>query len=289
MSHEDKLKVFEEKKRHYLGMGGREKLEARKAKGKLNVRERIEYFFDPGAFQEIGLLTHSSMPGMAEKTPTDGKIAGFGQVNGRTVGVIANDMTIMGASSSPTNMKKIEAMRALSCDKGVPLIFLAESSGARIPDTMGSGGMGIGGQNPVQYRRLREAPWLSVLLGPCYGSSSWYSVMSDISVMQKGAVMAVSSPRVSAVATGEETPPEELGGWKVHTEITGLIDAAEETETQCMDRAKKLLGYLPSHSGEAPPRTDVPQGSGNEMHRILDFLPEKRNRCTTCEKSSGPS
>lgn len=278
MGHEERMKLFHDKKKRHLAMGGEARLKARKAEGKLNVRERIDHFFDPGTFQELGLFSHSAMPGMAERTPTDGKIIGYGKVQGRPVGVVANDMTILGASSSVTNTKKIEYMRAVTTEKGMPLVFLAESSGARMPDSMGAYGMGHGGQNPAQYCRLRESPWISVLLGPCYGSSSWYSAMSDISVMQKGAVMAVSSPRVTSIATGEETPPEDLGGWKVHAEMTGLVDAVGETEDECMDLAKRYLSYLPLHSGETPPRVEAPKGSGGDMPHILEFLPERRNR-----------
>jgi acetyl-CoA carboxylase carboxyltransferase component len=225
MGHDEKMKLFNEKRNHQLGMGGKEKRDALKAAGKLNVRERIDYFFDPQSFQEIGLFSHSAIEEMAERTPTDGKIIGCGRVNGRMTGVVANDMTVLGASSAATNMKKIEYMRALSCDKGLPLVFLAESTGARMPDCMGAVGMAQGGQNTAQYRRLREAPWISVLLGPSYGSSSWYAAMSDICVMLKGAVMAVSSPKVTQLATGEDTPSDELGGWKLHAEVTGLADA----------------------------------------------------------------
>lgn len=278
MSHRDKMKLFHEKRMRHLAMGGVQKLEARKADSKLNARERLDYFFDQGTFLELGLLSHSALPGMEDRTPADGKIIGYGEVLGRLVGAIANDMTVMGASSSMTNMKKIEFMRSLSCDRGFPLAFLGESTGARIPDCMGSQGMAQGGQNTSQYRRLRESPWISVLLGPCYGSSAWYSAMSDISVMLKGAVMAVSSPKVTSLATGEDIPPEVLGGWKLQAETTGLVDAVGETEQECMDLARKYLSYLPSHAEETPLRAEVPQFSGGEMAHILDHLPEKANR-----------
>lgn len=284
MSHSEKLKLFEEKKKHQLGMGGPKKLEARKAAGKLNVRERIEYFFDTGSFQELGLFTHSEWPGTFEQTPTDGKIIGAGLVDSRSVLTVANDMTVLGASSASTNMKKIDYVRSISCEKGLPLVFLGESTGSRMPDSMGAFGMGHGGQNPAQYRRLREAPWVSVLLGPCYGSSSWYTAMSDISVMQKGAIMAVSSPKVTQLATGENTPSEELGGWKVHGEITGLIDAVGDTEEQCMDIAKRFLSYLPSNAQQLPPKVDIPDGSGKDMDRILDLLPEQSSKTYDMKK-----
>ena len=278
MANDEKMKAFRERKMHQLGMGGAERLRARKAADKLNARERIDYFFDPSTFQEIGLFTHSAIPGMTKRTPTDGKIIGYGLVEGRSTGVVANDMTILGASSSWTNMKKIEYMRAVSCEKDIPLVFLGESTGARMPDCMGALGMGQGGQNTAQYRRLRESPWVSILLGPCYGSSSWYSAMSDINVMLKGAVMAVSSPKVTQIATGEDTPSEELGGWKLHSQVTGLVDAVGETEEQCMDMAKKFLSYLPSHSDEIPPKVDNAESSNPDRTSILHHLPEKRTR-----------
>lgn len=278
MNHHEKMRLFQEKKRHQLAMGGEEKLKALKRRGKLNARERIGRLFDPGTFMELGLFAHSALPGMEERTPADGKIIGHGLVAGRPVGVVANDMTVMGASSSLTNMKKIEYMRSISCNKGLPLVFLAESTGARIPDVMGSQGMAQGGQNTDQYRRLRESPWISVLLGPCYGSSTWYSAMSDITIMLKGAVMAVSSPKVTSLATGEDTPPEELGGWRLHAELTGLADAVGETEEECINMTKMYLSYLPSHAEDSPPRVEAPQGSDGKTADILGILPEKTNR-----------
>jgi len=278
MNHSEKMKAFQEKKRHQLAMGGETKIEARKALGKLNARERIDLLFDPGTFTELGLFAHSALPGMADQTPADGKIIGCGLVEERPVCAVSNDMTVMSASSSLTNMKKIEYVRSLSCEKGVPLVFLGESTGARIPDVMGSHGMAQGGQNTDQYRKLRESPWISVLFGPCYGSSAWYSAMSDISIMLKGAVMAVSSPKVTSLAVGEEIPAEELGGWRLHSEVTGLVDAVGETEKECIEMAKQYLSYLPSQAEEAPPLAEVPEGSGSETGRILDWLPEKSAR-----------
>jgi acetyl-CoA carboxylase carboxyltransferase component len=264
MNNDEKMKLFQEKKRHHLAMGGEKKLKARKAESRLNARERLDYLFDPGTFLELGLFAHSALPGMEERTPADGKIIGYGLVEGRPVGVVANDMTVMGASSSVTNMKKIEYMRSVSCEKGMPLVFLGESAGARIPDCMGSEGMAHGGQNPSQYRRLRESPWVSVLLGPCYGSSTWYSAMSDITVMLKGAVMAVSSPKVTSLAVGEETPPEELGGWKLHSEVSSM--SWERRKKNAWTSQKGSSPMSPLMPGNARPEWTYPK---NPVRRWL--------------------
>lgn len=272
------MRLFQDKRKHQLTMGGEEKLKVRKEAGKMNARERIDYLFDSGTFQELGIFSHSTLLEEAERTPGDGKIIGHGNVNGHPTGVMACDMTVKGASSSPTNMKKIEYMRAWSCESGKPLVFLNESSGARMPDTMGAWAMSQGGQNKLQYRRNREAPWIAALMGPSFGSGTWYSVMSDIAVMLKGAVMAVSSPKVTQIATGEDTPWEELGGWKLHYENTGLVDAVADTEEECIALVKKYLSYLPQNANEPAPIRDIPDRSGERMADILDLLPEKPNR-----------
>ena len=112
-----------------------------------------------------------------DKSPGDGKIAGYGKIHGREAACVANDFTVMGASSAATNMKKIGQMKRAAVSRGMPLVFLGESSGARMPDNMGARGMGsLLGNDPHQYLRLRESPWVSAALGLCYGSSTWYAL-----------------------------------------------------------------------------------------------------------------
>jgi len=278
------MQKFHRKRETFLAMGGKEKLAAKKAQGQLNARERLDYLLDPGTFQEIGLFSHSDQPGMADRSACDGKISGFGEIKGRPVAVMANDLTVLGASSGNVNGKKIAYIKRITCSRGIPVIFLSEAGGARMPDFMGARGMVAMGQDPTQYQRLREAPWVSCLMGPCYGSPTWYASMSDFVVMRKGAVMAVSSPKVTSLATGEETPGEEMGGWRIHAEITGLVDMVAESDEECMGIAKKFLSYLPTNACQAPPLAPVPPGSGNKMADILKHLPEDPKRAYDMRK-----
>ena len=142
----------------------------------------------------VSRFTTSANPADRERSPSDGKIAGFGKIDGREAAIVSNDFTVFGASSGATNGRKIGHMKRVATERGVPLVFLGESSGARMPDHMGSRGMGtLLGNDGTQYRRMREVPWVSATLGYSYGSSSWYAVLSDFSVIRKGAVLAVSS------------------------------------------------------------------------------------------------
>jgi acetyl-CoA carboxylase carboxyltransferase component len=275
---EDLLEEFRKKTAEALAMGGPEKLAKRKAEGVLNARERIDYLVDPGSFIESGRFARAIRPEVKDKTPADGKVAGFARINGREVAIVSNDFTVLGASSSVVNMKKIKHVKQVACRRGLPLIFLGESSGARMPDRMGAAGRAIIAQDPTEYQRLRETPWVSALLGQCYGSSTWYAAMSDFVVMRKGAVMAIASPNVTSIAINRPIDPEELGGWKLLTGVSGLADLAVDTDEQALDAVKRFLSYLPSHNMEPPPEAPVPPGSDEPCTRMLEIIPESRNQ-----------
>ena len=287
MPFEDLIREYQQRKDKALAMGGAEKLAQRKAQGYLNARERIDYLLDPGSLQEIGLFTTSSRPEVRDKTPADGKVTGFGKINGRNVAVISNDLTVMGASSAVTNGKKIKFMKQVSSRRGLPLVFLAESSGARMPDRMGALGRTIAGLDPNEFLRLRETPWISALLGPCYGSSTWYACMSDFVVMRKGAAMAVSSNKVTSGAIGQPIDAEELGGWRLHAEKSGLVDAVVDTDKEALDKVKQFLSYMPSHHNELPPEAPVPENSDAACKEMLKLLPEARTAVYDVRKIIG--
>ncbi len=277
MAHEERLSELARRRAKDLAMGGKRKLEERRNAGVLNARERLAYLLDDGSFLEAGLHAYSIRPETRDKSPADGKIAGYGKVDGRQVALVANDFTVLGASSAQVNMKKMGHMKRTARERRIPLVLLGESSGGRMPDRMGASGRATIGQDREEYRRTRETPWVSTLMGQSYGSSTWYSVISDVVFARKGAVMAVTSPRVTSIAIGQDITPEELGGWKLHTEVTGLVDQAFDTDEEVLDAVKTFLSYLPSHNSEAPPRVAA-RPPGGDQEKLLEIVPEARQR-----------
>ncbi len=218
-------------------------------------------------------------PEQADETPTDGKIAGYGRIDGRDVAFVVNDFTVKGASTSSTNGKKVAHMKRTATERGMPLVVVGESTGARLPDAMGARGMGqLLGNDPTQFRRMRETPLAAAALGPSFGSSTWFMCLSDFSVMHKNATVAVSSPGLVSMALGEKVSAEDLGGWKLHAEVTGLVDQVVDTEEEVFDALRKYLSYMPSHHNEAPPEAPIPAGSGADMGKVFDILPESRTQ-----------
>ena len=162
--------------------------------------------------------------------------------------------------------------------RGMPIVWIGESSGSRMPDRMGAQGRVIIAQDPYEYRRMRETPWITAQLGACYGSSTWYACMSDFVVMRKGATMAVASSRVTSMAINQPVSNEELGGWKMHTSTSGLVDVAVDTDEEALDLCKQFVSYLPSHHMEAPPVRPVAAGSDTAIEKIVDIVPEERQK-----------
>lgn len=266
-----------------LAMGGGAKIARRREQGVLNARERIDHLIDAGSFREVGQLGVSTRPEDRASTPADGKVTGFARIDGRPVAIVSNDFTVKGASSSMTNMRKIGHVKRTATERGMPVVFLGESSGARMPDNMGARGMGtMLGNDPTQYIRDRKTPWAAAVLGQCFGSSAWYTCLSDFAVMRKGAVLAVASHGLASLAIGQTVDPEDLGGWQLHSDRTGLVDRVVDTDEAALDEIRSFLSYLPSHSGEAPPRLEAPDEEGDAIRgavaRMETLVPKGRRQ-----------
>lgn len=286
MAHDALLLELDKRRKVAAAMGGAEKLAKRKQRGQLNAQERLDALVDKDSFIELGLLGSSGVfDEDVDATPRDGKITGFGKVDGRDVGVVVNDFTTKGASTSATNSKKMGYIRKVCTERGMPFLHVGESTGARLPDAMGSKGMGsLLGNDITQFRRMRETPWVATALDTSFGSSAWLCCCADFAIMKKGSIMSVSSPRLVSMAIGEKVDLEELGGWRLHAEQTGLIDRFVDTDEEAMAEIRRFLSYLPSHNGEVPPVAPISEGSGEAQERILEVLPEKRTQVYNMKK-----
>ena len=277
------LETLAQREARVMAMGGQKKIDRQHDKGRYTARERIDRLLDPNSFFEVGRFAHSDMPGMEDKTPADSKIAGYGKIDGRQVSVTANDFTVMAATSSRVAGKKEHQVKNYAAKKGLPMVYLGEAGGARMPDIMGAKGLtsfgGGGFESFIEIMsRVRKNLFITAIMGECYGMPTWMACLSDFVVQVKGTAMGVSGPRVLELALGEKTTDEQLGGVAVHSEITGTIDRVADNEDHCFELIRQYLSYMPSHKDEVPPVREVPDGSGAAMEDILSFLPERRNR-----------
>jgi methylmalonyl-CoA decarboxylase subunit alpha len=279
MGMKEALEELKRRKGKALEMGGAEKIALKHAAGLGTARERVEKLLDPESFFEIGSLNHSDVSGMEGKTPADGKVCGFGTLDGRTVAVSADDATVLAGTGGRVGVAKEGRLHRWAAEKGYPIINLGEGGGARIPDIMGSEGLSSMTMRKEMATRCRQAPFVATIMGECFGAPSWLAALADFVVQVKGSCMAVSGPRVLEVATSEIVENEDLGGWRLHAEITGQVDRVAQDEDDCFRIVREFLSYMPSSAEELPPVVP-PQGDDQDgrQEKLLSLVPDESRR-----------
>ena len=259
-------------------MGGADKVARMRDVGDRTVREHIEGLLDDGSFEELGTFSRSMRVEDRGRTPGDGKIGGHGSIDGRPVAVFGDDITVLRGSSSIVGSRKELRLYERATTMGIPVVHFGETGGARIPDIMGSEGISEAGELfPAFAARRHVVPMATAIVGQSFGGSSFLSAMSDFVVMVRGSCLAVTSPRVFEVATGEVTTFDEVGGVDVHARRTGQIDLGVDSDEEAYAAVRRWLSYLPSNASQPPPRTE-PVAALEHDPALADLVPAGRRR-----------
>jgi acetyl-CoA carboxylase carboxyltransferase component len=274
-------------------MGGPERIAKQHARGKLTARERLALLFDDARFDELGVL--GKQPGV--DAPADAVVVGFGQVVGRPVGVAAYVFTVLGGSMGPTGEAKAARLRELCLRHRMPIVWLVDSGGARI----GGGGMGGGGASDEESGAsafaetgalFREqvilsgvVPQVAAMVGPGAAGTAYIPGLADFVPMVKGtSSMALGGPYLVKAAVGEEISEEELGGSKVHCELSGVADLEVPDDPSCMAAIRRYLSFLPSHCEERPPVRPCDDPIARADEALLDLVPDNPRRAYDMRK-----
>ncbi|MFH0811805.1 MAG: acyl-CoA carboxylase subunit beta, partial [Pseudomonadota bacterium] len=281
MTTEDRIRELREAKEKALKGGGEEKIALQHQKGKLTARERIDYLLDKGSFVEFNLLLKH-----LEGAPGDGLISGCGTINGRTVFVYSQDPTVRGGSIGALHGYKMYKTVERALEMGVPFVGLHDSPGARLPkitegqtalgDLMEKSGASVFFPNTQASGVI---PQISAIMGSCAGISVYSPALTDfIFMVDKQSHMFITGPAMVKSVIGEEISSEDLGGARIHCQITGVADRRFPTEKECLDNIKELLGYLPSNMNEKPPveeMNDDPDRLNDDLVNIVPSLSSK--------------
>jgi acetyl-CoA carboxylase carboxyltransferase component len=251
-------------------MGGPEKVSALEASGRRTARAFIDEFFDAGSFVELGTLAgmHADAPPTAAG---DGRVTGHATLDGAPVGVIVDDVTVKRASSTALNARKADRVVHLAKRAGMPVLVVGEAGGARLPETLRGD---VFASEPI-YPWLFDAdrpPLVTAIVGDSYGGSSFIAAMADVCVMTRGSVLAITSPRVVGMATGQEVTPEELGGADVLATNTDLVDIVVENDAELDGVLRTVLACFtqPRLAGERPVPIDLRTAVPAEHSKVYD-------------------
>jgi acetyl-CoA carboxylase carboxyltransferase component len=259
--------------------GGAEKYHAKnQQEGKLFARDRLRLLLDEGGadFVEDGLLANVVQPDL----PADGVITGVGKIHGRTVAVMANDSTVKAGSWGARTVEKIVRIQETAGRLGVPLFYLVDSAGARITDQidMFPGRRHAGRIFHNQVHLSGAVPQICLLFGPSAAGGAYIPAFCDVVFMvDKNASMYLGSPRMAEMVIGEKITLEELGGARMHCEVSGCGDLLAKSEEECLHKARDYLSYLPQRSG-APPAAILARAPKAGAKRIDEIMPANHNQ-----------
>jgi acetyl-CoA carboxylase carboxyltransferase component len=263
-----------------LRMGGSERIELQRQRGKLTVRERIDLLFDPGTFVEFGLLAHQhSLRGQPvsdpDLTPADGVVTGHGDVEGRQVWVIAYDFTVMAGSMGQVGEQfKSARVRELALRYRKPIVWLLDSAGARIQEAAGSTFAGSGFLFEDQVVMSGVVPQVAAMLGPCAAGTAYIPGLSDFVPMVKGtSSMSLGGARLVKAATGEDVTDHDMGGSQVHCYESGVGDNEVADDAECIAAVRRFLSYLPSSNEEAAPVVDTDDPVDRDVEGLDKIVP----------------
>ena len=215
-----------------------------------------------------------------DRLPGDGLLTGAAEFEGRDVHFMANDFTVKAGSMAAKGVEKFLRMQQRALKTGRPVLYLMDSSGGRIDQQTGffANREGIGKYYYNHSMLSGAVPQICVLYGPCIAGAAYTPVFADFTVMVEGmSAMAIASPRMVKMVTGEEIEMADLGGPRVHAEESGSADLVARDEEHARELVADLIGYLPDRAGEKPPQRETkppkysPEG-------IDELIPESPNR-----------
>jgi acetyl-CoA carboxylase carboxyltransferase component len=282
------VEQLKERKAAALKLGGEKEIERQHASGKLTSREKLALLFDNGEFTEVGMLAdhHSLHPDLRDKhLPADGVTTAYGLVNGRLTGVAAYDFTVLAGSMGATGEYKVGQLREMAVKQQMPIVWLLDSSGARIQETTGSQFAGSGYLFKEQVLMSGVIPQVAAVMGPCAAGTAYIPGLADFVLMVKGTgSMALGGPHLVKAATGEEISVEELGGSKVHNEISGVSDMEVPNDEACIQAIKDYLSYFPQSSQQYPPRQENEDLTARREEILYKIVPTNQRRAYDMHK-----
>jgi acetyl-CoA carboxylase carboxyltransferase component len=276
------LTTYKNEEEQILQGGGPKAIESQHKKSRLTARERIAALIDPGTpFFELGLYAAYEMYEEWGGAPAAGTITGLGRVSGRMFMLIANDATVKAGAFFPMTAKKVIRAQNIAIDNRIPTIYLVDSAGVFLPlqedvfpDTDDFGRVF---RNNAVMSAL-GIPQLTAIMGMCVAGGAYLPVMCDHILMTEGSGLFLAGPALVQAAIGQKSTAEELGGAKMHAQISGTVDFREPDDESCIKRIRALADKMgapnPPIFSHARPRE--PLYSPDEVYGVFSDLPGKQ-------------
>jgi len=196
-------------------------------------RERLAALFDPGT---LDLLP-------ADGDERSGVFAGVGLVHGAGAVAFASDPRVQGGAMGTAGCAAIVGAYAEAVSRGVPIVGLWHSGGARLAEGVASL-HAVGTVFAAMTAVSGRVPQISVVLGPAAGGAAYGPALTDIVILSDQGRIFVTGPDVVRSVTGEDVDMERLGGPEPHSRRSGVVHVVTESDAEALDRARQLAALF---------------------------------------------
>ncbi len=262
--------------------GGAKAIDSQHKKNRLTARERVNLLIDPGThFFELGIYAAHEMYEEWGGAPCAGTITGLARVSGRLCMIITNDATVKAGAFFPMTAKKVIRAQNIAIENRIPTIYLVDSAGVFLPlqedvfpDTDDFGR--VFRNNAVMS--AMGIPQITAIMGMCVAGGAYLPVMCDHILMTEGSGLFLAGPALVQAAIGQKTSAEDLGGAKMHAQISGTVDFREPNDESCLKRIRAIVDKMgaPNPPIFSHARLKEPLYSIDELYGIFSGNPAKQ-------------
>ena len=215
----------------------------------------------PGPYHGLVTLDAPAAP-IIRRLVAGSVAAGVEQLGGRPAMVVRSVSDLRRGALAPDDGDTLAEAATAAHELRIPFVLVLSSSGADVSDGVASL-HGWGGAARALAACSGVVPVVVVVTGPALSGPALLLGLADVVLMTGDAFAFVSGPAMVEEFTGIRIGVHQLGGSAIHARTSGLC-AVEATSTeQALEHVDHLLGLLPAHTDELPPRVDDRPGPGD--------------------------
>jgi acetyl-CoA carboxylase carboxyl transferase subunit beta len=220
----------------------------------IGARERIHSLVETCTFEEmdadmisVDVLGFTGASSYKDKLASNWKktnlkdavSTGIGMIGKHRVALGVMDFSFLGGSMGSVVGEKLTRLIEAGTEKGIPVIIISTSGGARMYEGMFSLMQMAKTCAALGYHAKAKLPYISILTNPDYaGVMASYASVGDLILAEPKALIGFAGPRVIKDTTQAELPP----GFQTAEFLLdhGLIDAIVPRK----EMKERLIGYM---------------------------------------------
>jgi glutaconyl-CoA decarboxylase subunit alpha len=232
------------------------------ARGELTVFQRLDYLVDEGTWCPLHTLFNP------EDNPegTDNVIDGIGRIAGKWAVIIGFDNKVLAGAWLPGQYENILRITDLSVRLNIPLVWLVNCSGVKLPEQEKFYANRRSGGTPFfRHAELNQLgiPILAAIYGTNPAGGGYQAISPTVLFAHKncniavggGGILSGMSPKgyfdeqgaEQLIAAAKQFKADPPGSVHIHYDETGFFRYVYETETEVLDGVKEYMRDMPSY------------------------------------------